>query len=454
MKYSLLIISCLINKPVYCQHVPVLNLRYNEDYSVLKNDTSKNWYKAIKYLPIKSSTSSYLSIGGEYRHQLQYLKNENWGNASKQENTAVYNRLLLHGDLHIGKRFRFFSQLVSTTVSGKEAPVHSIDENSLDVQQVFADFNILNSSKNKLLIRAGRQELLYGSQRLIAVREGPNNRLSFDAIKMFYKKKNLQIDLFYSQPVRNRTGVFDDPINHDEKLWSAYVVVNKLPAIHNADFYYIGYQNKNNTFNTISATENRHSIGVRLWKKENEFQYDIEALYQFGKIGSGAINAYTASAYLTYQFNQLKFNPVIGIKTEVVSGDKSATDEKVNTFNPLFPRGAYFGLAALIGAVNLIDLHPSVEIQLHPAILFTADYDIFWRHSIADGVYGANTALLYPAAHGKHTGNQLGISVEYTLMQYLKITPAFTYFKADKYLKEVSKGKDILFAAITIQLKF
>lgn len=436
------------------QQVPVLNLRYNEDYSVLKNDTSKNWYKATKYILLKNSNSSYISIGGEYRYQLQYFKNEDWGDASKKEYTAIYNRLLLHGDFHIGKRFRFFGQLVSTTVAGKETSIRSIDGNRLDIQQIFADFSLLNNSKSKLVLRAGRQEFLYGSQRLIAVREGPNNRLNFDAVKVFYKKSDLQIDLFYSQPVRNRTGVFDDPINHAEKLWNIYVVVNRLPVIHNADFYYIGYQNRNKSFNTIAATENRHSIGARLWKNEKVFQYDIEALYQFGKISEGTIDAYTASANITYQFSQVTFTPVIGLKTEVISGDKSATDKKVNTFNPLFPRGAYFGLAALIGPVNLIDFHPSVEIKLHRKISLVADYDMFWRYSVADGIYGANAALLYPAAINKHIGNELGISIEYTPIQYLKITPEFTFFKAGSYLKEVSAGKDIVFAAITIQLKF
>lgn len=453
MKYLLLILTCSTIKPVYCQQVPLLNLRYNEDYSVLKNDTSKKWYKAIKYIHLKKSTSLYVSIGGEYRYQLQYLKNEDWGDAAKKEYTAIHNRLLLHGDFHIGKRFRFFGQFVSTTVTGKEPPIRSIDENLLDVHQAFADLTIIDNI-NKLIIRTGRQELLYGSQRLIAVREGPNNRLSFDAVKAFYVKNNLQVDLFFSHPVRNRTGVFDDLINHTEKLWGTYVTVNKLPVIRNADFYYIGYQNKNKNFDTIVATENRHSIGVRLWKSEKAFQYDIEALYQFGKIGSGTINAYTASANITYKFHLLKFTPVIGLKTEVISGDKSAKDRKMNTFNPLFPRGSYFGLAALIGPVNLIDLHPSVEIRLHRKIAFVADYDMFWRYSGADGIYGANAAIIYPAAFSKHIGNQLGISIEYTPIQYLEISPELTFFKAGSYLKEVSAGKDIVFAAITIQFKF
>lgn len=454
MKYTLLILNFVFVELAYSQQVPLLNLRYNEDYSVLKNDTLKNWYSRIKYLPLNHSRSSWLSFGGEYRYQLQYIKNEDWGDAQNDEYTAIYNRLLFHSDVHLGKHVRFFAQFTSTTASGRGAANRSIDENRLDVQQAFVDYNVLTLDKCKLVIRFGRQELFYGSQRLIAVREGPNNRLSFDALKAFYKKINLQVDLFYSQPVNSRLAVFDDPINRVEKLWSAYIVANELPVVQNADFYYIGYQNKKKPFNNISATENRHSIGARFWKKKDAFQYDIEALYQFGKNGSGVIDAYTASANLTYQFTRIKLKPIMGLKTELISGDKSATDNRVNTFNPFFPKGAYFGLAALIGPVNLIDLHPSVEIALYPKISLAADYDVFWRYSMADGIYGPNAAILYSAAPGKHIGNQLGLSIEYTPFQNLTITPEFSYFKAGKYLKEVSAGKNIVFSAITIQFKY
>jgi len=47
------------------------------------------------------------------------------------------------------------------------------------------------STKGKsVLLRVGRQELMYGSQRLIAVREAPNNRIAFDGLKFIFNKKS------------------------------------------------------------------------------------------------------------------------------------------------------------------------------------------------------------------------------------------------------------------------
>lgn len=62
-----------------------------------------------------------------------------------------------------------------------------------------------------------------------------------------------------------------------------------------------------------------------------------------------------------YKFSKTKLKPEIGLKTELIRGDREYDDNKPETFNPLFPRGGYFGLAALIGPVNLIDIHPSLS---------------------------------------------------------------------------------------------
>ena len=52
--------------------------------------------------------------------------------------------------------------------------------------------------------------MAYGSGRLIDVREGANLRRSFDAARMLLKAGDWQVDGFWSKPVRNRPGVFDD----------------------------------------------------------------------------------------------------------------------------------------------------------------------------------------------------------------------------------------------------
>jgi len=46
----------------------------------------------------------------------------------------------------------------------------------------------------------------------------------------------------------------------------------------------------------------------------------------------------------------------------VPSGDNNPNDKDLQTFNPLFPKGKYFGELSLLGPYNLINLHPSIGV--------------------------------------------------------------------------------------------
>jgi len=446
----LLLVVILLSNLANAQPFHFLNLRYDEDYSHLRNDSSNHWYNRMKFNPV--SGSGYLSAGGEIRYQTQYYRNEDWSNTPKPSYNAFYTRFLFHTDLQFGAGVRIFTQLASTFAEGRITPERSIDENQFNVHQLFVDWNFPEQT-TQLTIRFGRQELLYGSQRLIAVREGPNNRQSFDAIKFMIKRGDWKIDLYYGRPVRIFTGALDDEFNKNVQVWSLYAV--KIFSTWHADLYYIGLQHREKTFLEGNEHELRHSVGTRIWRKKAPWSVDFEALYQFGSFGDSQISAYTASLNAAYVWDDLPLNPAIGLKTEIISGDRKTNDDRLNTFNPLFPRGAYFGLAALIGPSNLVDFHPSLSIAPSEALDFNMDYDLFWRYSTNDGIYGPNVTLIYGASSSNSfIGQQLGLSMEYRPSAFLTITPELMWFFAGPYLKDVSPGKNVSFAAITIQLKY
>ncbi len=425
------------------------SLRYEEDYRYLLTDSSKTPYENFKLKKLGSAV--FLSSGGELRYQLQHFENEDWGEIPDSY-AAVYTRFLFHTDLSLGNMFRAFLQLNSTFANGRVTPDRSIDENRLDVHQAFVETRWIPS----IVLRIGRQEFLYGSQRLIAVREGPNNRRSFDAAKVTYETEETTIDFFYSLPVQIHRNILDDAVKRDQQLWGVYSVINEIPFVKNADIYYMGLINDRAQFDAAAGKETRHSIGTRLWANEDHWEVDFEAVYQFGSIGGQTIQAGTASINAKHLFANVKKPVAIGLKSEFISGDRKRDDNTLNTFNPLFPKGAYFGLAALIGPANLVDVHPYMEMDLAENLTFGVDYDLFWRQQTADGIYGANGEPIYSAAASTahFIGDQLGVNLEFRSGRHLTVTPEFTWFNAGPYLKEVSPGKDVFFTAITLQYKY
>jgi hypothetical protein len=331
-----------------------------------------------------------------------------------------------------------------------------VDENPLDLHQAFAELRTNPGKTSKLTLRVGRQEMMYGSQRLVAVRDGPNNRQSFDAAKLLYQGNKLHADIFYAYYVRSKPAIFDDRFNDQIKFWGSYLAINKLPLIQNLDIYYLGLEKTIAGFDDGVGRELRHSLGSRIWHNKNGFRFDAEAVYQFGKFTQKDISASTASLNTGYKFANIRGNPEISLKAEMISGDKVYGDNKLQTFNPLFPKGNYFGLAALVGPANLIDLHPALATEITKQLTCTLDYDAFWRYSRNDGIYAANTSLIYSGrvSAAKFIGHQYAIDLVYTPNHFLYFRTEFTWFKAGRFIKETSTGKDILFAGFTSQLRF
>ena len=438
------------------QEVPFKPLRYDENYTYLKNDTTTNWYHQLKFNPLSRDKAVYFSIGGEVRYQYFYFRNQDWGEAPADKDGFVLTRYLGHVDLHAGKHFRTFIQLQSSLANGEAETPSPVDQNLLDLHQAFFDYSITPATGSFLALRAGRQELSYGSQRLVAVREAPNNRQSFDAAKLMYSRKNLKLDLFYSYYVPARPEIFDDRFNKDTKFWGVYGAFTKIPVVQNFDLYYLGIHKKATSFDDGAGMEMRHTIGTRLWEITPTWQYDLEGAYQLGNFVKGQISAWTMSANISYTFNRAKLKPQIGLKTEAISGDRHHGDGRLNTFNPLFPKGAYFGLAALIGPYNLLDIHPYIQFNLTKRLVFAEDYDMFWRMNRNDGLYAVNGRILYSgnAGNAKQIGRQLGSELQYTINKYLYFRQELTWFSAGDFLKQAGPGKDILMLGSTLTLKF
>ena len=230
---------------------------------------------------------------------------------------------------------------------------------------------------------------------MISVREGPNSRQAFDAMKIMYKKNNLTADAFYGYHVKNRFGNFNDNMETDTKLFGFYSSVKGVKYLGNIDVYFFNIQKSNSTYNTVSGEENRNTVGSRIWGAFSNWNYDMEAAYQFGKFDRKNIRVFTFSINNFFNYKLNNRIQKIGFKTEYISGDKMQNDGYVGTFNPLFPRGAYFGLAALIGPSNLIYVHPFLEFHLTQKLNFNIDYDMFWRASENDAVYQPNVSVLF-----------------------------------------------------------
>ena len=116
---------------------------------------------------------------------LRALSQPAWGQQPQSPDRYLLQRYLLLGDLHLGDNLRVFAELMSDWENYRVGgPRPQIDEDQLDFSQFFVDATLHPfSPDNSLTFRMGRQWLIYGSQRLISDRYGPNVPLPFDGFR-------------------------------------------------------------------------------------------------------------------------------------------------------------------------------------------------------------------------------------------------------------------------------
>lgn len=432
-------------------------IRYEEDYSFLKDPSCRRELLGrLKYISL-GREGWFLSVGADIRPYYEFYQNENWGLAPQDDNGYLLQRYMVHTDFHLGSRFRLFGQFKSGIEVGRRGGPRPADEDQFDLHQAFADVLLWSEGKDSVTLRIGRQEVAYGSSRLVSVREGPNVRQSFDGARVILQLKRWQLEGLVTRPVETDRGVMDDAPDHARTFWGGYAT-RSLALLRggHVDLYYFGLDRKRVHYDQGTAQELRHTVGARLWGKPQSWDYNFELVYQWGHFGTGQIRAWTIASDTGFTFRSARSKPRIGTKADVTSGDKDPANPDLQTFHPLFPRGAYFGQIAATGPLNHIDLHPELRVNPHEKVTVALDWLFFWRQSMRDGLYGVSGNLLRTGqlSQARFVGHQPSIQLDLQLDRHTTITFNYVHFFSGDFLKQTPPGKDINYLGAWVTYRF
>jgi hypothetical protein len=407
----------------------------------------QDFWAPIKFIPLRILSGSYINFGGELRERVEHLSRPFFGLTPRDSTTYDLHRLLLNSDLHIGDQFRIFVQF-GTFLATSPSTSPPTDVDRFDLMQGFADLKTPIGQDASVTFRGGRQEMTFGSGRLVDVREGPNIRLSFDGGRVFYESPALRLDAFATIPVVPERGVFDDHSDAEQPFsgqvfWGVYGVmpVGAVPGL-NVDLYYLGIIRQNAPFNSGVADETRHTLGTRLWGRAAAWDYDIEGIFQFGDFGTRNISAWSVASNTGYTIASLWGQPRLGLQAGVASG--GGADGTLKSFYPLFPRFAYFTEASIIAPINFIDVFPSVTVQPWRSFAISVGFDLLWRYSTRDAFYQPpGVPLVLGSANSKRfLGAQSNIRAEWQPTPHIALNAAYVHFLTEGFLKAAG-AKDV-----------
>jgi len=434
-------------------------LRYDEDYTYLRDAGKRTGLlDSFNYIPLNAEGDIFLSLGGEVRERYEYTSNPVWGQDPQDRYGVFLQRYLLHADLHLTEHFRLFGQVKSALASGRGGGPSPVDEDQLTVQQAFLDLNAVPWSGTGLTLRPGRQEVRFGSGRIVDVREGPNLRRKFDGVRSFIKGERWRVDAVAVRPVEDKQGILDDATNDSQALWGVYAVKrHTLFTNGGIDLYYLGFQNDDAVYNQGIGKETRHNIGMRLWrKKSKDWDYNYELLYQWGRFGNGDIMAWTAASEVGFTWDHAPLGPRLALNANIASGDRDPSDPDLQTFNPLYPRGNYFSELGLLGPRNFFNIHPFLTINPLASISITTDVNFYWRQSLKDGVYSPNGQLLRSSegSDARFVGSAVSLTTDWRINRYVTATAIYSHFFPGRFIRETGPADSIDFVELTLQLLF
>ncbi len=395
-----------------------------------------------------------VSVGGDLRWRYEHTGNPLYG-LDPQDRWGVWmQRHSAFVDLQVGRNWRAFAQLASSQTNGRAAGPSPVDENRLDPTNLFLEWTSTRPGDPGIGVRAGIQELQFGSGRVIDAREGPNVRRSFEAVRVYATGEDWRVDAFAAAPRQNRPGGFDDRRSRTQDLRGVYA--SRSGGAMSWDLYAFHYEDTLARFAQGTAHERRWTLGARAFGRHDAWAWNWESIVQGGKFGDADIRAWSLATDTSYTFEEVAGQPRLALLVAVASGDRDPDDDRLETLNPLYPRGNYFGDEATLGPRNFINVHPALGARLSPRVSVSASLDFFWRQSTRDGVYAPSGMLIRAPgdSRARYVATIASVGASWLPAPGWSATAVAAYARPGAFLRETDARDALNLVSLTLQYRF
>jgi hypothetical protein len=405
----------------------------------------RDWAERLKRVPLGEHWL--FSTGGEARYRYNHETNSR---LTGRDNTYSLIRGRAYTDVWYEDRLRLYTEFLYGDTSHQDLPPLSRDVNRGDIQQLFVDVKAAEVDGNPVFVRAGRQEMFYGSQRLVSTVDWGNNRPRFDGVKVFYRSEKFDGDLFVTRPTQVRFAQLD-PWDRNQTFSGAWLTYKPKKGTF-VDAYYLNLENDNpgvarGQFRTGSF--NVSTFGTRYFgKRDSGLLLDAELMLQTGHWADQSILAHAYSAYAGWYFKDAWATPTIWAGYDYASGDPDPNRTgRHQTFNQLFGFGHYyFGFADLVARQNIHDF--TVQGYLYPSNWITGglQYHVFRLDSSKDALYNAAGGMLRRSPTGVagfEVGSEIDALANFHLTDRQDVFVSYSHFFPGSFVQRTGSARQV-----------
>jgi len=382
----------------------------------------------------------------------------------------LLNRVRVYADLHATKTFRAFVEVKSALSSDRDLPggksTPYVDE--FDFQNAFLDVRVPLGDTDSFTVRGGRQELLFGNERLVSPLDWTNTRRTFDGLSGIWKAFDWRIQSFYSYLVKIKKNSLNTSDNNVQ-FYGVYATKPQPfgaagPAI--LDLYWLGLERSDVNFNETPGGTVRtpgeddvETLGARVLGAipNTDFDYEAEGAYQFGDCSGTDVSAFMVVGEMGWGLPKRTSAPRVVAGFDYASGDDNPGDRNAGTFNQLFPLGHKFlGYIDTIGRQNIIDARLQTSIVPYRTLRVGLDLHNFWRASNDDALYNASGAVVREGTTTRESfvGSELDLTLRQPVGRHIEVLLGYSHFFSGDFIEDSGADQDIDFGYLQGQFTF
>ncbi|HEX5271671.1 MAG TPA: alginate export family protein [Gemmataceae bacterium] len=419
--------------------VPYFDANYR--YLDKPDNEQTNWADCTKRIHLGDNWM--FSIGGEER--IRY-NNEVDSRLTGKDNVYESYRSRVYADLWYRDVFRVYVEYFDANVSNQDLPRSPSDVNKSDLLNLFAEVKVFELGGQGVYVRGGRQELYYGSQRLVSPTDFPNATRTFDGVKGYWHSEKLDVDGFWTRPVVIDPSRFDS--ENDKATFAGAWATCKPAKGQYIDLYYLYLDNDTplpgRPVPGARGGFDVNTFGARATGDYKFLMWDFEGMYQFGEHGAQTTSAGAYDLGLGTHCANLPLNPTFWVYYDYASGNHNPGKGQYGTFNQLFPNGhAYFGGTDLVGRQNIQDLNFDGWITPCKWVIVGLQYHILRLDAAKDALYSAAGTVERSDPTGRAGTNVGEVVTSYTnfhLSAHSDLLLQYSHLSAGAYIKATGPG--------------
>jgi hypothetical protein len=398
---------------------------------------------------------AWLRFSGEYRLRLEGYTGGGFQDGSSD--TYLLHRLRLDMEFLPRGWWRFHVQAQDARAFWRNTTPPPYQD-TMDLRMAYME---LGNAEKSVGLRAGRQELNFGDQRLVGSSNWTNTARTFDAVRLRLRSGGYRLDAFASTVVQQVDGSFDRPFRVEaDNLHGLYGGIEK--AIPKAVWEpYLFWHVTRNLRTEAGRPGNRDfkTAGVRgTGTLPLRFDYNLEMAWQIGSLGTDQIRAWAGHWQTGYTLPGSVWKPRLIAEYNFASGDRNPHDGLRGTFDVMYPTGHdKTGLADQVGWKNIHDLRAGIQLRRGTGWLIAPIYHSYWLASPADALYtssGTAIAQKPDGSAGTRVGQEADISVLYTPNQRVTAGAGFAHLFPGEFLKKATPGHGYSFPYVMLGYSF